>query len=117
MALRLIALAQNGKDVALTNLMLLVPAPKVVRRCDSVVFLGRQGFYLGVGGGGVLWLNFLHPVPITDGSHLNHWPLSLLSSFPMSKYNAASLHCFPYSPSSCWFRNPALYSCLLHCTL
>ena len=30
MALRLIALAQNGKDVSLSNLMLLVPAPKVV---------------------------------------------------------------------------------------
>ncbi|XP_074612540.1 epidermal growth factor receptor substrate 15-like 1 [Acropora palmata] len=29
LALRLIALAQNGKEVSLTNLMLLVPAPKV----------------------------------------------------------------------------------------
>lgn len=29
LALRLIALAQNGKDVSLSNLMLLVPAPKV----------------------------------------------------------------------------------------
>lgn len=30
LALRLIALAQNGKDVSLSNLTLLVPAPKVV---------------------------------------------------------------------------------------
>ena len=37
LALRLIALAQNGKEVSLTNLMLLVPAPKVVSGLISLV--------------------------------------------------------------------------------